>query len=418
MFQMECYFLHTNLESVLKDTILKINSRLESHIARLLSRPKHKKPVISIQPWNGGGGIHAVKPAAEKKRKPTQAVSSPGRVKVKSELFQIMEKSSQDDIVTSSPVVKGKTLKPWIPLSSPKMLPITPTKAVVKHTGSPKANVTSLVMSEKQKIKLEVGRQNLPIPQHLTSSSSPTTKLKNHSPYKDLMMRGGFSPDLQRVRQEIASSQLRSPHSMQSVDLRQRESPTNSHMHLKLDRESLPGDLMLTYGKLDFEQLQFLSSSSPFSPDVQRVRNDLLLGRDNRSPLNHLPPSPTNNSSFSRQPKRLLDEFESPNAKRHRLSIELKNNKDGGGPGAMDTSQKPKTSTLFSIDSIIMTDSKPSGEYPRMVTPSRPHLPKVVVPITPYSQRQIEPSSFLDPRMANLAGIAASPLLGLNQVKI
>jgi len=177
-------------------------------------------------------------------------------------------------------------------------------------------------------------------------------------------------------------------------------------------------------------------------------------------------------NDFASPRKRYLQDFDntSPASKRHRLSTDSRgsggsgdggaasmglpsNGAHGGGgsphpphlfmhPGGVASpprpagnGQQPYRMSSFSIDSIISSGSRedrmdnstsnqvissPKPIKPVALTPRRSPVTSqhsstpLVVPITPYQSRGLDPRTPLDPRLAHLAGVAADPRLGLS----
>ena len=195
------------------------------------------------------------------------------------------------------------------------------------------------------------------------------------------------------------------------------------------------------------------------------------------SPAHHLSQTPTSplqqnpmGMDFASPRKRFLQEFDnlSPAAKRHRLSTDSRGSggsADSGAPaqpsnggtgsphlfmhpGGVASSpprpagaghgNQPYRMSSFSIDSIISSSSRedrpdngspmtssnvissPKPIKPVALTPRRSPVTSqhsntpLVVPITPYTSRGLDPRTPLDPRLAHLAGVAADPRLGLS----
>lgn len=308
---------------------MKTFSRLENNIARLISRKKSNK-LVSVQPWLCGPEKQLKCPTSSKGAK----------------------KSTAPDNQMAN-VTKEKFLKAWIPMESPKILPITPTKAVVKKTSATKFsshNATSLVTLEKHRIRLEIGRHHTPLPQYVPLSSSPNSKKSLNFP-----------------RNGLDNCFKRSP-----------ETPSSKDGFVFKEHQPFPER----------------SNTSPY-PEFSIYQAD---------------PTHSNANLFNlKQQKRVITELDYPVAKRLCLMPDSKQRFDENTLESRGNF-KPKSSP-FSIDSLI------SSNQNRIVTPCRPQPTKLVVPITPYNHKNFN-STAIDARIANLAGIAASPVLCLNQVSL
>jgi len=200
------------------------------------------------------------------------------------------------------------------------------------------------------------------------------------------------------------------------------------------------------------------SGQSPnlVSTDIHGMKVE--IGRQ-YSPTHHmLPTSPLPDLATPR--KRFLQDLENTSpAKRHRLNTEYKTAdilsgfSNGGAasphpphlfmpphgipspPRQGNGNQQQQKVSSFSIDSLMsgskydrvdygppspVNVSSPKPVKPLAMTPRRSPAPShqsstpLVVPITPYSSRGIDPRTPIDPRLAHLAGVAADPRLGLS----
>ena len=283
------------------------------------------------------------------------------------------------------------------------MLPITPMKAQIKSQPNfdSTKNSTSLVSSDLQRVKVEIGRD--PSNSYRVSpSASPHSQLGNFAYQHQLAMTTTTTPS-----KELTNSPKKSK---------------EEHFH-----PNLPGRVQ-------------------FDRDTHHHLSQVASLQQSRYPLH----------GFASPQKRFLDEFDSnsPVAKRHRLSLdsrvgmmERERAARSPFPPTLQHQQQQQHQNLylqhraspignsnpahrrssFSIDSIISKSEPrdypadpPSPEPVKMVKPvtSQPESSRIVVPITPYSMRGLDPQTQLsfDPRVAHLAGIAANPHLGLSQI--
>jgi hypothetical protein len=274
------------------------------------------------------------------------------------------------------------------------MLPITPMKAAIKSQQTnfdSTKNSASLVSSDLQRVKVEIGR-DLSNSYRVSPSASP----HSHFAYQHHLSSTTPSKEL-----------------------------TNSPKKTKEDHfhHNLPGRVQ-------------------FDRDIHHHLSQVANLQQSRYPLHN----------FASPQKRFLDEFDSnsPVAKRHRLSLDsrvaiMERERAARSPFPPTFQQQQQNPNLylqhraspignsnpahrrssFSIDSIINKSEPkdypadpPSPKPVKMVKPvtSQPESNRIVVPITPYSMRGLDPQTSFDPRVAHLAGIAANPHLGLSQI--
>jgi len=171
---------------------------------------------------------------------------------------------------------KEKFPKAWIPSASPKILPITATKAVVKKTTSMKPSqlkATGLVTLEKQKIKLEISKKQF------YSQENQMVDLRNKS-LDTSQLDCGNEPSLQSGArfQKQASGKLKYPEAKQpcfvsSIRKRIEESRSISKPGFSIDA-LISNDQMQQSSKVILPFAQY----HPRSLDPSSLQSSMMSG--------------------------------------------------------------------------------------------------------------------------------------------
>ena len=420
---------------------IKKGSRLESFMTKLTTTAKSKKPVsnvlVPIQPWSSNRSISTSKQVSSTSSSvsasfPQQHAQPPPPVAatrtVKSELCPVTETCTAATMPPSSPSSnrnKGKQTPshqksgisqyrsetiatPSTPegirksvCSSPK--PITPTIARIKtdpsnlhrhhHTS------TSLISPDLQRVRVDIGHTPL-LPHHghlmsnLHNSSPQQAKMEpSNSPFRD----GG--PFI-------------SPRKRMLLDQETNGSPSKKH-RLSTDsggsggssegvRSSMGSPLLNQHPRVGSPAAGIPYGASPprIPQGAQTKSNSFSIdsimssrtSQDERDTVtNSLKSNPIRPVAIPASPMRVSD------IKRDHEREELihRSRSTSGSP--------PHTP--------IQLQPKGGISPPPMTTPS------IVVPITPYQNRGMDPNTPIDPRLAHLAGLIADPRLGLTPTR-
>ena len=423
---------------------IKSGSRLESYMTKLITIAKSKKPVsnilVPIQPWRSNRAPSSTTTTTSTSSSNTsysqQHAQPPPPVAVsrivKSELCPVTETCTAATMPPSSPssnrhknkqTANAKTgisnfrpdslANPSTPegirksmCSSPK--PITPTIARIK-TDPTNPNMhrhqhtsTSLISPDLQRVRVDIG--HTPLLPHLghllpnIQNTSQHSKMDaSNSPYRD-------------------SNPFISPRKRMLLDQETNGSPSKKH-RLSTDsggsggssegvRSSMGSPLLnqhprvgspatgLPYGSSPPRVPQGVQpKSSSFSIDSIMSSRTSQDERDNA--LHSIKSNPIRPVAVPASPMRVND------IKRDHDREEVlhrSRSTSGSPPQTPIQLYQPKTYT--------------SGVSPPPMT-----TPSIVVPITPYQNRGMDPNTPIDPRLAHLAGLIADPRLGLTPTR-
>ena len=422
---------------------IKKGSRLESFMTKLTAISKSKKTIsnvlVPIQPWSSNRSISTSKQVSSTSSSvsasfPQQTAQPPAPVAatrtVKSELCPVTETCTAATMPPSSPSSnrnKGKqtpshqksgishyrseTLAtPSTPegirksvCSSPK--PITPTIARIK-TDPSNHNMhrlhhasTSLISPDLQRVRVDIGHTPL-LPHHghlisnLQNPSSQQSKMEtSNSPFRD-------------------TSPFISPRKRMLLDQETNGSPSKKH-RLSTDSGGSGGSsegVRSSMGSPSLNQHPRVGSPAagiPYGASPPRIPHgaqtksnsfsiDSIMSsrtsQDERdTATNTIKSNPIRPVAIPASPMRVSD------IKRDHEREEMihRSRSISGSP--------PHTP--------IPLQQKGGVSPPPMTTPS------IVVPITPYQSRGMDPSTPIDPRLAHLAGLIADPRLGLTPTR-
>ena len=374
---------------------IKKASRLENCVNKISTKAKQKRPgpLISIQSWKSSNPSTSAAPskatskltAAFLSKLPSSTSSASASLasssgvatmRIKSELCPVTETCTAATLPPSSPSTHSKSSKSKAEnrnlcstTTSTKTLPITPTIARIKQEPSNSIqisqNCTSLISPDMHRVKVEIGRQFSPTPHHMSQTPNlPTSPLQQQQQHQPPL--NDFASPRKRYLQEFDNT-----------------SPASKRHRLSTDSRGSGGS------------------------------------GDGGAASMAMPSNGANGGGGSPHPPHLF---------MHPGGVASPPRPAGNG-------QQPYRMSSFSIDSIISSGSRedrvdnsssnqvissPKPIKPVALTPRRSPVTSqhsnnpLVVPITPYQSRGLDPRTPLDPRLAHLAGVAADPRLGLS----
>ena len=428
---------------------IKKGSRLESFMTKLITIAKSRKPVsnilVPIQPWRSNRTTSSVTTSSMSSITTTITHHQPqpppppiATRTVKSELCPVTETCTAATMPPSSPSSNRHKNKqtpnhqktgishhrqeslttPSTPdgirksvCSSPK--PITPTIARIK-TDPSNPNMhrhhhtsTSLISPDLQRVRVDIGHTPL-LPHHGHILPSIPTTLQHskmdtsNSPYIHSREAGPFISPRKRmmIEQETNGSSPSKKHrlstdsggsggSSEGVRSGMGSPLLNQHQRVGSPAAGLPyaaSPPRVPHGGAIQPKSNSFSIDSIMSSRSSQDEKDGLFHPTKSNPIRPV--------AIPASPMRVND-------------IKRDHGREEGLHRSRSTSGSPPHTPIMSFPKI-----PPSGVSPPPMT-----TPSIVVPITPYQNRGMDPNTPIDPRLAHLAGLIADPRLGLTPTR-
>ena len=421
---------------------IKKGSRLESFMTKLTVISKSKKPIsnvlVPIQPWSSNRSTTTSKQVSSSSSSssvstsfPQQHAQPPPPVAatrtVKSELCPVTETCTAATMPPSSPSSNRNKAKQT---TSHHKSGISHYRSEALGTPSTPEGIRKSVCSSPKPITPTIARIK-------TDPSNPNMHRHHHTSTSLI------SPDLQRVRVDIGHAPLL---------------PHHGHLMSNLQNSSLQGS------KIEASNSPFRDTSPFISPRKRMLLDQETNGSPSKkhrlstdsggsggssegvrsgmgSPLHQRVGSPAAGLSYGASPPRIPQGAQN---KSNSFSIDsiMSSRTSQDERDAVTNSMKsnPIRPVAIPASPMRISDIKRDHEREEMIHRSRstsgspPHTPiqslqkggvspppmttpSIVVPITPYQSRGMDPNTPIDPRLAHLAGLIADPRLGLTPTR-